>query len=206
MLPIQPLTKEQFWQMKRDRVADVEIAMRSGLMNEQIDAFLANVHQIVNRPASLHQDHLQAGVPQAFATLKTYGVQIILVTLRQQQQVERIMQSYGLRSSISAIFGAQDRQSAYDNHADHKTALLNDAIAEAHRRRWTPGWMIGDTEADILAGQSLHIPTISLTCGIRSRLYLEQFQPDLFQHNLLSAVGHLLRHRDRALVTQPCFA
>src|SRR5690349_18472060 len=42
-LPIQILSKDQFWQMKQDRIADVEIAMRSGLRGEEIDLFLEHV-------------------------------------------------------------------------------------------------------------------------------------------------------------------
>lgn len=39
ILPIHLLTKQQFWKMKQDRVPDIEIAMRSGLQEEQIDFF-----------------------------------------------------------------------------------------------------------------------------------------------------------------------
>jgi phosphoglycolate phosphatase len=61
-LPIQRLSKQQFWHMKQDRVPDVEIAMRSGLQGEQIDFFLGRVIEIVNQPALLNQDRLQPGV------------------------------------------------------------------------------------------------------------------------------------------------
>jgi phosphoglycolate phosphatase len=36
-LPLQILTKQQFWQMKQERVADREIARRSGLSECAID-------------------------------------------------------------------------------------------------------------------------------------------------------------------------
>src|ERR687893_96470 len=42
-LPIQMLSKQQFWQMKQDRVPDVELATRSGLQGEQIDFFVGRV-------------------------------------------------------------------------------------------------------------------------------------------------------------------
>ncbi len=194
------LTKEQFWQLKCDRTPDIEIAAQSGLRGEQIDLFLQQVQHIVNRPTLLHQDEIQPGVRWALSHLCNRGIQVVLVTLRQQQQVESIVHTAGLAPAFSAIFGAQDEQAAYQNHADHKTVLLSDAIAYAQRRGWRPGWMIGDTEADVLAGQALDIPTVSLTCGIRSRIYLEQFQPDLIHQNLLSAVHYLLGHQVQAAV------
>ena len=53
-------------------------------------------------------------------------------------------------------------------------------------------WMIGDTEADVLAGQSLGVPTIALTCGIRSRSYLQQLEPTRIHTDLLSATRYLM--------------
>jgi phosphoglycolate phosphatase len=52
--------------------------------------------------------------------------------------------------------------------------------------------MIGDTEADILAGQALAIPTIAVTCGIRSRRYVERLQPTCILSDLVSAVQHVV--------------
>jgi phosphoglycolate phosphatase-like HAD superfamily hydrolase len=52
--------------------------------------------------------------------------------------------------------------------------------------------MIGDTEADLLAGQAISIPTIALTCGIRSHYYLNQFKPTRIHDDLLAAAHYLL--------------
>ena len=53
-------------------------------------------------------------------------------------------------------------------------------------------WMIGDTEADLLAGIAMQIPTIALTCGIRSKKQLSQFKPTLIKDDLLCAAHHLV--------------
>ena len=55
--------------------------------------------------------------------------------------------------------------------------------------------MVGDTEADIIAGQRLSLRTIALTCGVRSNAYLEKLQPTQIHPNLLSAVQRLLGRR-----------
>jgi phosphoglycolate phosphatase len=104
-LPIQQLTKHQFWQMKQDRVPDVEIAMRSGLHKEQIDFFLGRVIEIVNQPALLSQDKLQPGVSWALALLHSQGVRLVLVTLRCQAQATQILRNYGLTRLFSGIYG-----------------------------------------------------------------------------------------------------
>lgn len=193
-LPIQMLSKQQFWQMKQDRVPDVEIAMRSGLNGEQIEFFLGRVIEIVNQPALLNLDKLQPGVRWALALLHSQGVRLVLVTLRCQLQATQILRYYGLTRLFSGIYGTCDHDAAYHNQAELKTQLLEKSIAEQSQLASHPlsAWMVGDTEADILAGQSLSIPTIALTCGIRSQFYLKQFQPTRFHSDLLSATHYLL--------------
>ncbi|HBB31379.1 MAG TPA: HAD family hydrolase [Cyanobacteria bacterium UBA8803] len=191
---IQQLNKQQFWQMKQDRVPDMEIAMRSGLQGEQSDFFLGRVVEIVNQPALLKQDKLQSGVSWALALLHARRVRLILVTLRCQKQATQILRNYGLTRLFSGIYGTCDRHAAYQNYAEAKQQLLQQAILD--QARTSPNsisaWMVGDTEADLLAAQALSIPTIALTCGIRSSLYLKQFQPTQISSDLLAAAHYLL--------------
>jgi len=202
-LPIQRLTKQQFWQMKQDRVPDVEIAMRSGMRGEQIDFFLGRVIEIVNHPVLLTKDKLQHGVSWALALLHSQGIRLVLVTLRCQSQATQILRNYGLTRLFSGIYGTSEagcgsrsdhRHAAYHNYAEVKTQLLACAFAEQSRLAGRPlsAWMVGDTEADLLAGQTLSIPTIALTCGIRSHFYLKQFQPTQILSNLLETAHYLL--------------
>ncbi|MBW4576159.1 MAG: HAD family hydrolase [Aphanothece sp. CMT-3BRIN-NPC111] len=193
-LPIQVLSKQMFWQMKQDRVPDIEIAMRSGLQGEQIDVFLGYVTQIVNQPALLEKDKMQPGVSWALALLHSQGVRLVLVTLRCQDEATQILQNYGLARLFSGIYGTQEANAAYQNYAEVKTQLLAKAIAEQPLPDScsASAWMVGDTEADILAGQAWGIPTIALTCGIRSCYRLKKFQPTHIYSDLLSATHYLL--------------
>ncbi|MBD1841748.1 HAD family hydrolase [Coleofasciculus sp. FACHB-64] len=204
ILHLQVLTKEQFWQMKQDRVPDVEIAMRSGLQGEQINVFLQRVVSIVNQPALLQKDKMQPGVNWALALLHSQGIKLVLVTLRCQSQALQILQNHGLARLFSGIYGTQDSHAAYQNYAEVKTQLLTTAIAE-HCSPWQTAddcWMVGDTEADILAGQALSIPTIALTCGIRSPQRLRQFQPTRIHSDLLSVAHYLLGVSHHSLVNR----
>ena len=189
ILPIQMLSKQQFWEMKQDRVPDVEIAMRSGLQGEQIDSFLGRVCEIVNQPNLLNKDKMQPGVSWALALLHQEGVRLVLVTLRDRTEATQILINYGLARLFSGIYGTDDSQIAYQNYSEAKTQLLSQAIKEH-----SPGssWMVGDTEADILAGQALGIPTIAVTCGIRSSYMLKKLQPTRIHSDLLSVAHDLL--------------
>ena len=200
-LPISSLSKDQFWQMKRDRLPDVEIAMRSGLRNNQIDEFMQQVQAIVNQPALLYQDALQPGVRWALALLHAQGANLVLVTLRCQHQARQILESYELAHLFSDIRGTQDIQSAYMNSSQQKAQLLQSVLSGAPWYGQLPdnAWMIGDTEADVVAGQTAGIPTIALTCGIRSKSYLQRFEPTRIHSDLLSAAHYL---RTYALTTK----
>lgn len=198
----QVLTKAQFWTMKQERVPDPEIAMRSGLRGQQIELFLERVTQIVNRADLLHQDRLQPGVRWALSLLKAQGVRLVLVTLRQQQQATQLLQQYGLSHFFWQIHGADTDQAAYRNQAEHKAQLLANAMqavgfnhSQADRAPSLSACMVGDTEADILAGRAMEIPTIALTCGVRSRAYLQRFEPTQIQTDLLSAAHYLIQAR-----------
>lgn len=195
-LNLEILSKQQFWQMKQNRVPDTEIAKSSGLSGEEIPIFLGCVSRIVNQPDLLHLDRIQPGVQWAIALLHSRGVRLVLVTLRPKNQAVQILQNYGLARLFTSICGTQMADAAYHNYTALKTELLAE-VAEEYQSSLGSAWMIGDTEADILAGQALGIPTIAVTCGIRSRHQLQQYQPSFILSDLIIAVHHLLGSRGR---------
>jgi len=183
-----PLSKEQFWQMKQERVCDQEIALRSGLQIQHIPYFVQQVREIVNEPFLLRKDKFHQGVNWALATLHSQGVRLVVVTLRCQKQVTQLLRNYGLLRLLSGVYGTSDETAAYANNVECKTMLLKQALGEQGYRN---ACMVGDTEADILAAQALGICAIALTCGIRSGNYLQQFQPDYIESNLLNTAHRL---------------
>lgn len=204
-LSLTPLTKVQFWRLKQMRTPDPAIARRSGLQGEQVSFFLDQVQQIVNScPTLLRRDQLQPQVPGALALLRRHGITLVLVTLRCEQQVQAFLSRHGLEDAFAAIYGTQDSSAAYANYSDLKTALLGQAIADHSPTALPPlgataglaaglaassaplsAWMVGDTEADVIAAQRLGLPAIALSCGIRSRDYLASLKPTAIQPNLL---------------------
>ncbi len=193
-LPSPVLSKDQFWQMKQNRIPDRDIASKSGLTDETIDFFMARVVKIVNRPELLQLDKLQPGVTWALNFLKTNGVKLILVTLRDRLEATSILEQHGLRNLFTGIYGTDDSGVAYQNYAEIKTELLDRAMREHLPATANPqdSWMVGDTEADILAGRTMGIPTIGLTCGIRSHRQLSELQPTSIEPDLLSAAHRVM--------------
>lgn len=196
-ISLTPLSQEEFWQMKRNRLPDIEIAGKSGLPPEAIDSFLSQVSEIVNHADLLYQDKIQPGVSWALNLLQSKGARLILVTLRDRDQAQGILEEAGLLHLFTEIFGTTAQaEAAYVNSIELKTRLLRSAVAAhwpAEIRDRQPAWMIGDTEADVWAGRNLGINTLALTCGIRSREYLQQQSPSFILEDLVSASSYLLR-------------
>jgi phosphoglycolate phosphatase-like HAD superfamily hydrolase len=192
-LPLRRLTKAQFWCMKQNRIPDITIADWSGLAPDQVPTFLQQVEQFVNQPSLLHEDHLQPGVIAALTALQDREVRVVIVTLRQTAQVFEFLHHHDLVTTISQVYGAQDAFAAYPNRIQHKVLQLREAISEQQRLGFDTqsSWMIGDTEADICAGQAAKIATIALTCGIRSAAYLQGFNPTRIYRDLYAATEFL---------------
>ena len=49
-------------------------------------------------------------------------------------------------------------------------------------------WMVGDTEADIIAAKTHHLKVIGVLSGIRDREQLLKYEPDYIVANLTEAV------------------
>ena len=48
-------------------------------------------------------------------------------------------------------------------------------------------WMVGDTEADVIAAKKMGLPSAALFCGVRSEDYLKALEPTGLYSELLSA-------------------
>ncbi|NJK41236.1 MAG: HAD family hydrolase [Acaryochloridaceae cyanobacterium SU_2_1] len=192
-LLLTPLRLDQFWQMKQSKYPDQEIALASGLGVEQVEIFLSQVQRLVNQPLLLREDLLQPGVHASLQQLQEMRARLVVVTLRCQAQAVQLLEQYQLSHFFTFIRGTRDHQAAYQNYALYKQALLEEILAclgpsspEQHF------WMIGDTEADIIAAQAMNIKTIALTCGMRNQAFLEPLQPTSIQSNLAAATRYLL--------------
>lgn len=192
-LGIRYLSKAQFWTFKQNRVPDRQIAHWSGLNGPSIDDFLAQVSRMVNHPSLLSYDRIQ---PRAYAgldLLRQCGIRVVLVTLRCPSQVMDVLAKHNLTWAISDLYGMPQVEAAYTNQANHKIERLQVAMAAQQRHGYDlrHAWMIGDTEADIMAGQSLGLETVAVTCGIRSSSYLQGFRPTHLWPDLWTACQRL---------------
>ncbi len=189
---LQPLSKAEFWEMKRSRVSEKQIALNSGLDEVQSQAFIVLRRQTVHTQPYFEYDQLAPGAVDTLTKIQQAGVDLAVMTMRRVRELDYAFQRYDLGK-----FFPQDRRYCLSNDyvktrdVDDKPLLMERALSELPPVDDT--WMVGDTEADIVSAKKHGIKVIAVECGIRSRQQLELFQPDLILKDLSTAVDFLLK-------------
>jgi len=188
-LNITPLSKQEFWHQKQNRVADLKIAMRSGVPEDWFERYMLQIENLVNHTSLLRWDKIQPSAKAALMHLRQANMRLVLVTLRQPRQVKAFLKSKGLSQFIDGIYGASSAVAAHRNRVEQKRELLEKAIAQQSSQGYHTqnSWMVGDTEADILAAQAVGLPSAALACGVRSKEYLQTLEPTEIYDELLAA-------------------
>ncbi len=174
-----PLAAADYWEIKRGR-RDVDAL--PGYLPEHL---IASYHQErINRieaPEYLTYDRLLPGAQPALTSLATRD-RLVLVTLRRNpaavhQQLRDLAIDFVFDQII--VGHAADEEP----HWRAKARL----IERDNQCGRLPAVVVGDTEADVLAGRSLGLATIAVLSGIRNRELLEALQPN----RLLASIAQL---------------
>lgn len=189
--PVHELPKSEFWDMKRARVPETEIGILSGLDAAQAVEFAQKRRQTVHTLPFLMYDK---PVPSAVETLEKVqraGVDLAVMTMRRVRELDEAFN----RCNLEQFFPENRRYclpNDYVKTGDVKDKPLLMARALAELPSASDLWMVGDTEADIVAAKTHGVKVIGVLCGIRDRTQLEMYQPDLIANNLSEAVEIIL--------------
>jgi len=169
-----PLGQNSYWSLKRLKVTEAAIVQR--IMSEcGVSAYIDQRAQLLEDSTYLVYDMLQPGV---LDTLKGWSKQhrLYLVTLRRNRvALMSQLKLLGISSVFEEIFCAQDADQSWKTKCEWmRSSCVTNREAV----------IVGDTEVDVLAGRAAGIQTISVTCGIRSRRFLEQLSPDRLFSNI----------------------
>ncbi|MGK7878429.1 MAG: HAD family hydrolase [Xenococcaceae cyanobacterium] len=185
---IHQLSKSEFWQLKRARVPERQIGILSGLDEAQAQKFAQLRLQTVHTLPYLVHDQLIPGAIETLEKLQHLEIDLVVMTMRRVRELEVAFNRYNLRR-----FFPSDRCYCLSN--DYlKTTDVNDKplLVERALKELPPAsdvWMVGDTEADIVAAKTHNVKVIGVLSGIRDRPQLERHQPDFIVNNLSEAVG-----------------
>jgi phosphoglycolate phosphatase-like HAD superfamily hydrolase len=188
---IQVLSKAEFWALKRSKIPETTIGIKSGFTEEQAHQFSQRRKELVHQLTYLKFDQIIPTAIEALTKIQQHGIDLAVMTMRRDRELE-----YAFGQAPLAQFFPNDRR--YNLSNDYvktkdeldKPLLMSRAIQELPVVDRT--WMIGDTEADIAAAKSQNIPFIGVLSGIRDQHTLEKYQPDVIVTDLQAAVALIL--------------
>ena len=184
------LSKDNFWAYKQAQVAEQQVGIESGLTATQAEVFKNLRDRHAHQLQYLSLDRVVPGSIAALAKIQASGSDLLVMTLRRTCELIPAFDRYNL----AQFFPSHHRYCLPDDYVKHcdiqaKTRLMATALTELKPDLNT--WMIGDTEADIIAAQTYNIRVIGVLSGIRNRDRLAQYQPDKIVSNLADAVDFI---------------
>ncbi|AUT01114.1 haloacid dehalogenase [Nostoc sp. CENA543] len=188
---VKELKKAEFWQMKRSRISEKEIALKSGLDETQAQEFSQLRRNTVHTQPYFEYDVLVPGAVEALLKIQAAGVDLAVMTMRRVRELDYAFEKYDLGK-----FFPENRRYCLSNDyvktrdVDDKPLLMTKALAELPSAAAT--WMVGDTEADIAAAKKHNIQVMAVESGIRDRAQLKLYQPDFIVPDLSTAVNMIL--------------
>ncbi|MCW5314481.1 HAD hydrolase-like protein [Nostoc sp. KVJ3] len=190
---VQELPKAEFWQLKRSRVPEKQIALNSGLDEAQAQEFDQLRRQTVHTEHYFNYDTLAPGAVDALLKIQQAGIDLAVMTMRRVRELDYAFKKYDL-----GRFFPENRCYCLSNDyvktrdIEDKPLLMARALQELPPAADT--WMVGDTEADITAAKNYDIKVMAVECGIRDRTQLELYHPDLIVKDFSTAVD-LVRNK-----------
>jgi phosphoglycolate phosphatase-like HAD superfamily hydrolase len=189
---VKTLSKDEFWELKRSQVPEKEIAKLSGFDDEQKAIAFAHLRRatVHTHPYFVHDRLIESAIP-ALEQAQKSGVDLAVMTMRRRRELEPVLEQYNLRRFFACdrIFCLDDDYVKTVDTQD-KPKLMQQA--QATLPPVVQQWMIGDTEADILAAKSFNIPAIAVLSGIRNQTQLQKYQPHQILPNLDTAIATIL--------------
>jgi phosphoglycolate phosphatase-like HAD superfamily hydrolase len=188
---VRVLTKDEFWALKRQQVQDLQFAIESGLTIAQADTFVGLRDRNAPQLEYLHLDRIIPSAIPALAQIQSNGIELVLMTMRRTCELKVAFDRFNLGRFFPHpyCYCLSDTHQKLGDIQD-KTNLMTIALTDLGTDENT--WMVGDTEADILAAQAHQIEVIGVRSGIRDRNSLEQYRPNAIVPNLAAAVDLIL--------------
>jgi HAD superfamily hydrolase (TIGR01549 family) len=120
----------------------------------------------------MDSSYLYPGVQQTLQYLNEKNIRVSLLTTKVQDQAEKIIDHFNLRSSFDYLMGRRDGL-AHKPSPEPLIYICNELNIKASETL-----MVGDTELDIQCGKSAGSKTCGVLFGYRTKIQLEKEKPD----------------------------
>ena len=163
------LSRDEYWALKRAKVPEDKIAARTA-PPEFVRDYVVERVRIIEDTKFLAHDALVEGAVDLLTALERRH-ELVLVTLRNRREsLMWELKHFDLERHFREILTKEN------NHGDYRIKM--ELIAAFCKGEKPSGVIVGDTESDIRAGQELGLSTVAVTCGIRTKEYLQALRPD----------------------------
>ena len=168
---VTPMAADLYWQRKRRRSTEAAILQEIGA-SELEPLYNRRRLELIEEDNYLEYDCPWSWAHSVLEAIGGYHP-LILVTVRSNGEALRRQL---IRLNLRRFFKAVLSEPAADPVDAQKARLIRDYVS--HQSLPNGGhWIVGDTEADIGAGQLLGLNTIAVCCGIRDDDYLAKMNP-----------------------------
>jgi len=179
----EPIGVEQYWEMKRARVIRGDLLRISGA-DGIYDQFVSSWLVLIESPEALLLDKPQAGAFNCLLEWKQRGIEIALVTLRNNHQALLLqLERLGFHSLLDVVLVSKHSLGALGKADVVQKFCSNQKCDESDL------W-IGDTEVDWEAASILGCKIILLANGLRSRGYLKSLRGAIVKPSIEALKGH----------------
>ena len=189
---INTLSKSEFWELKRSQIPEKEIANLSGFEDDKQAIAFAHLRRatVHTNPYFEHDCLIESAIP-ALEQAQQAGIDLAVMTMRRRRELEPVLDQYNLSRFFKRdrIFCLEDDYIKTVDTQD-KTKLMQ--RAQDYLPVVEQQWMIGDTEADIIAAQTYNVPAIAVLSGIRNQTQLEKYKPNQIFPNLIASITMIL--------------
>ncbi len=190
---VHQLSKAEFWRLKRARIPEHKIGMMSGLDEQQARQFAHMRRTTVHNLPYLVHDKLIPGAVEALEKVQHLGFDLLVMTMRRKQALQT-----GFNQGDLARFFPENRRYMISNDYSKTTDIKDKSMLMRTALQELPPacdvWMVGDTEADLIAAKTHNVKVIGVLSGIRDRACLELYNPDLIVADFSEAVD-AIAHR-----------
>ena len=163
---------ERYWQCKRAVWPEDDILAELGGA-ALAAAYEARRQALIEAPAYIRHDRCWPWTVACLAHLVEHA-RLVMVTARAERTaLLPQLQELGISSFFHEILSERGGP-----RVDLQKAALIKEYLRRHKGGPEGHWMIGDTEADILAGKHVGLRTVAVLSGIRDEAHLRLAEPD----------------------------
>jgi phosphoglycolate phosphatase-like HAD superfamily hydrolase len=171
-----PLSKDEYWARKRRKISWDVLLPESGVESARKDEFLGKFIQLIEGMPYLEIDELLPGVYETLEAVSKNNTCYLVSLRRNKSNLLRQLKYLGIQGFFKDVLSGHSETDG----GDVKSEIIR-ARVSGH------DLVVGDSEADIFAAQSLHIPVVAVTTGVRDYDFLAALQPDY----ILPSIGEL---------------